>query len=537
MPFFSIIKNRKIQNPQADVISAANIVFSGNTLDECFDFLSKVKVEKRDRYNIVVPRSLAKNFGASINSNVDFLYDVSTSPAAWRRWNLKNIFRKIFHPGNSLTIAFILTAVGLGLIGFSVICPPALVFTSLGFAAFSAVSAVGYTIDWLVRDYKVYQGRARAISKEPNNYINDCKLRLKAWVINHKAQAVLMGIGLAIFLGALIVTVGYFIAPAVFAFMTMGIVGGAIGLTTSFFGATGVLPAVMCSVLAGATLVLGPVNILDSIRRLVSGIYRVYKENKQKSTSSGNAPKSVDDETKKRDDSEKENKKVECYKKAVDNGSVDAMYNLEHILGEHRELEKNVVGYVGTVPFQLKKQAKAEKTTTSQATEKREIQTADIEKELDENYKDISYVKDLVKRVQKGDPEGQALLGFCYENGEGVPKDLKKAVHWYKQSAAQNNAKGQYYLAFCYESGIGVSKNLSKAAKYYNMAAQQGHENSQKDLADLLKNNPELTSELVTYAPKSPFSSSSAQTNNNPAQVATHTETLPATVGSPEKTL
>lgn len=196
---------------------------------------------------------------------------------------IKNIVRKSFHPGNSLAIAFVVTAVGLGLLGFGLACPPALVFAALGFMAFSAVSAMAYAIDWLARDYSGYQGTQKAapITGErklfPSSYLKNCWLRLRNWFINHKIQAALMAIGLVLFFVALVFTAGYFIAPAIFAFMAAGLFGGAIGLTTSFFGAAGFLPFTLCSVLAGVILVLGPTNILDSFRRLISGVYRIYQ--------------------------------------------------------------------------------------------------------------------------------------------------------------------------------------------------------------------------------------------------------------------
>jgi len=30
-------------------------------------------------------------------------------------------------------------------------------------------------------------------------------------------------------------------------------------------------------------------------------------------------------------------------------------------------------------------------------------------------------------------------LGVCYANGEGVPKDIKKAARWYKEAADYGN--------------------------------------------------------------------------------------------------
>jgi TPR repeat protein len=39
-----------------------------------------------------------------------------------------------------------------------------------------------------------------------------------------------------------------------------------------------------------------------------------------------------------------------------------------------------------------------------------------------------------------GDPDAQNDLGFCYANGEGVKKDMKKAAKYYRLAAAQGSS-------------------------------------------------------------------------------------------------
>lgn len=43
----------------------------------------------------------------------------------------------------------------------------------------------------------------------------------------------------------------------------------------------------------------------------------------------------------------------------------------------------------------------------------------------------------IQKEAQEGNKEAQYILAQMYENGEGVKKDLLKAVHWYKQAASK----------------------------------------------------------------------------------------------------
>jgi hypothetical protein len=46
-------------------------------------------------------------------------------------------------------------------------------------------------------------------------------------------------------------------------------------------------------------------------------------------------------------------------------------------------------------------------------------------------------------RAELGDPWAQLRMGFYYDSGHGVPRDLRKAVDWYKKVAAQM-AEGEW---------------------------------------------------------------------------------------------
>ena len=50
----------------------------------------------------------------------------------------------------------------------------------------------------------------------------------------------------------------------------------------------------------------------------------------------------------------------------------------------------------------------------------------------------------------------QNSLGWMYENGQGVEKDLEEAVKWYRKAADQGNAYAQYNVGVVYYKGEGV---------------------------------------------------------------------------------
>lgn len=91
----------------------------------------------------------------------------------------------------------------------------------------------------------------------------------------------------------------------------------------------------------------------------------------------------------------------------------------------------------------------------------------------------------LVQSAEHGLLLAQMLLGRAYEAGYpdlGIAKDMPKAVHWYRQAAAQC-ASCQYELWRIHFFGRGVDKDYTVAAGHLQKAAQAGLPKAQMQLA------------------------------------------------------
>ena len=73
-------------------------------------------------------------------------------------------------------------------------------------------------------------------------------------------------------------------------------------------------------------------------------------------------------------------------------------------------------------------------------------------------------------------------LGYLYEHGDGVPKDMNKALQYYKKAApgeeklcGSGDGQACYELGYMYEHGYGVSKDTNKAKELYNKACKLGY--------------------------------------------------------------
>lgn len=87
--------------------------------------------------------------------------------------------------------------------------------------------------------------------------------------------------------------------------------------------------------------------------------------------------------------------------------------------------------------------------------------------------------------ANQGHSKAQNALGYMYEHGEGVEKDLNKAFYWYQKAAVSGNRNAQHNLAFFYYQGLGTSVDYKKAFEWYTKAASQGHPGAQNNLGVL----------------------------------------------------
>lgn len=77
--------------------------------------------------------------------------------------------------------------------------------------------------------------------------------------------------------------------------------------------------------------------------------------------------------------------------------------------------------------------------------------------------------------AEKGEAQSERALGLFSEMGwGGIPDDWVEAAKWYTKSAAQGDRLGEFYLGRAYQFGIGVPLNLPTATAWYDKAAGQG---------------------------------------------------------------
>jgi TPR repeat protein len=78
----------------------------------------------------------------------------------------------------------------------------------------------------------------------------------------------------------------------------------------------------------------------------------------------------------------------------------------------------------------------------------------------------------LIKAADAGYAAALLDLARAYDAGrKGMPKDRVKAAYWYEQAAERGDVQAQYFLAERYERGDGVVKDIDKALFWMRKAA------------------------------------------------------------------
>jgi TPR repeat protein len=77
----------------------------------------------------------------------------------------------------------------------------------------------------------------------------------------------------------------------------------------------------------------------------------------------------------------------------------------------------------------------------------------------------------LIPLAERGNAAAQALLGFMYANGQGVPQGYEVATYWYRLAAEQGDTTAQYLLGLMYDKGFGVPLDDVAAHMWLNLAA------------------------------------------------------------------
>ena len=97
-------------------------------------------------------------------------------------------------------------------------------------------------------------------------------------------------------------------------------------------------------------------------------------------------------------------------------------------------------------------------------------------------------IDQLREMAEKGDPAAENSLGLRYFEGDdrdGIQQDQKEAFRWFSLAAENGNLAAQSKLGFLYNGGFGIPKDVNRAYFWTVLARARGDE-SNKYLATVI---------------------------------------------------
>lgn len=115
---------------------------------------------------------------------------------------------------------------------------------------------------------------------------------------------------------------------------------------------------------------------------------------------------------------------------------------------------------------------------------------------LIEKEQQRSYLKTLEAESIAGSVSAQIALADEFERGANLPKDLDKALMWYRAAAKNGSAEGAYKAAsiLLLNPSINSGSNSPEAVGLLQQAAEAGYAPAQLKLADILAANSAIDS-------------------------------------------
>jgi TPR repeat protein len=88
--------------------------------------------------------------------------------------------------------------------------------------------------------------------------------------------------------------------------------------------------------------------------------------------------------------------------------------------------------------------------------------------------------------ANKGDAEAENFIGSLYARGEGVTRDIHKAIYWYEKAASQGHPLAMNNLGGIYLLGGDIPVDRDQALYWYGKAANAGDAEACIQLAQML---------------------------------------------------
>ena len=180
---------------------------------------------------------------------------------------------------------------------------------------------------------------------------------------------------------------------------------------------------------------------------------------------------------------------VEWFRKSADQNCAVAFFELgvccENGEGVNRDLDAAAAWFKKALDAGIGEEAQAalDRVEALKSESTPEAKALELYKQaiefFDRQDKDVECADLLRQSAELGYVWAQIFYGRFLCKGIGTALDPAAAVEWFRKAADQNCPDAFYELGVCYENGEGVDRDLDKAIGWYRKALEGGFERAQ----------------------------------------------------------
>jgi TPR repeat protein/Zn-dependent protease with chaperone function len=204
-------------------------------------------------------------------------------------------------------------------------------------------------------------------------------------------------------------------------------------------------------------------------------------------------------------------KALTLYRRAAATGNAEAAFILGVLYERGEEVEQNLVmahmwfsiAEPASSHAQIRKKYLIRKLSRTQIAEAEWLAREWLEaypaaKEAISHTKaEAILLETLSARAEGGDSDAMLKLANTNRFGRGTPRDMSKALTWYRRAAAAGNAEAAFILGVLYERGEEVEQNLVMAHMWFSIAAANSSPGAAKERNIVARR---MTEEQITEA-------------------------------------
>lgn len=171
----------------------------------------------------------------------------------------------------------------------------------------------------------------------------------------------------------------------------------------------------------------------------------------------------------------------DCFSRAIENGSLDAMVELALMYRYGIGIERNTMK-----ALELYMKAAEHGNGRAMIELGNVFKTGELgikDNEKSEEYYAQAYEVLYESAMEDNDPIAQHLLGSMYLDGEGIKRSYTQAIKYFERAIKNNYPPSFNAMGVCYACGFGVAADINKAFEYKRKSAMMGFPTAMNNLS------------------------------------------------------